>query len=500
MERETLKQKIFFFPPSEIEDLLYHNALKILKENLNWESFKSNNSKYSVLENCFKASWKTLIQRINSINYLSTIREENSRIYTAKNNSPFIKLLIDYNSNEFQHSRFINKYLKAFKIGKAISVNYRLKYQLISVSVTTLENTKRDLVDFGYGIKQLILILIQISVLAERNKRTIEEYDEEGEYMYDFYTPSMLLVEEPETNLHPKWQSLLAEMFVEANKEFNIQFVIETHSEYLIRKLQTLVAENKISGEKIKIFYVRHPKDVNQDNKQISSINIQKDGSINYQIFDGGFFDENDVLELSLLNIQRNRFLNEFYDLKKNNEENDNKISELEQKIDNYIKKLDISVYQQIINHRFDILKLSSIGVKYLMSGQFLLNNIDVSSDFSPVIIQYGRAVENELRGIFININNSKNWMLGKMQGSLEKFKNGTTALPKCTSREFAQLQVVLAEKFNSPSALKISLIDDIRKIRNLAGHSGQTMSKLDALNYIAIVNEYLDKWLNEKK
>lgn len=488
----------FFFPSPEIEELLFNKSLEILKENLNWDSSKNSNNKFSILENCFNASWKTLIQRINAINYLSTIREENSRIYIAKNNSPFVNLLKDYNANESLHSAFINKYLEAFNIGKEISVKYWPKFQLIGVNITTLENTKRDLVDFGYGIKQLILILIQISVIAERNKRTIEDYDEEGEYMYDFYTPSMLLLEEPESNLHPKWQSLLAEMFVEANKKFNIQFVIETHSEYIIRKLQTLVAENKISGEKIKIFYLRHPRNVTQDNKQISSINIQQDGSINYQIFDGGFFDENDALELSLLNIQRERFINDFNELKKNKEETAKKISDLEQKIDEYTSKLDITVYEQIVNQRFDISKLSLISVKYLVSGQFLLNNIDVASDFSPVIIQYGRAIENELKGIFLNVDNSKNWMFGIMQGSLENYKLGTTTLPKCTPAEFIQLQTELANKFNSPSDLKIHLINNIREIRNASGHSGRTKSRQDALDYITIVNEFIDKWIFE--
>lgn len=495
-----LEAEDYFFPRPEIKDLVYHNTLKILKENLNWNSSKSADSKFSVLENCFEVSWKKLIQRIDSISYLSTIREENSRIYIAKNNSPFIKLLTDYNLNGLQYSSFINKYLKAFKIGKEITVRYIQKYQLITVSVTTLNNTKRDLVDFGYGIKQLILILIQISVLAEKNKRTIEDYDEDGEFIKETYTPSMLLVEEPETNLHPKWQSLLAEMFVEANNKFNIQFVIETHSEYIIRKLQTLVANNRISGEKIKIFYVRHPEDVSQNKKQISSINIQADGSIDYHIFDGGFFDENDTLELSLLNIQRDRFLHDFEELKRTKEENENKLSELEREIDNYMNKLDISVYKQIISQRFNISKLSSVSVKYLVSGQFLLNNIDANSDFSPVIIQYGRSVENELKEIFLNIDNSKKWMLGKMQGPLEKFKNGTTTLPLCSAREYAQLQIELANKFNTPSDLKINLLDDIRKTRNSAVHSGQTNSKQDALDYILMVNDFIDKWIIEKK
>jgi predicted ATP-dependent endonuclease of OLD family len=492
----------YFFPTPEIEDLLYDSALKILKQNLNWESSKSEENKFSVFSNCFRTSWNTLIQRINSINYLSTIKEENSRIYNATYNSPFIRMLIDFNLKEIKNSRFINKYIKAFEIGKIISVTHIHKYQQIEVSVTTLDNTNRDLVDFGYGIKHLILILIQISVLAEKNKQTFEDFDEDGEYRYDFYNPSMLLVEEPETNLHPKWQSLLAEMFVEANKEFNIQFVIETHSEYLIRKFQTLVADKKINGEEIKLFYLRHPQDVNQDKKQVSCMHIQQDGSINYQIFDGGFFDENDKLELSLLNIQRNRFLLDFDELKRNKEENENKIFDLEQKIDNYTNKLDISVYVNIISHRFDISKLSPVSVNYLTSGQFLLYNIDVSSDFSPVIIQYGRSVEYELKEIFLNIDNSKKWMFGTMQGPLETFKNGSThmSMSLCNTRNYAQLQIELTNRFNSPAELKIDLINDIRLIRNSAGHSGQTKNKLDALDYISKVNEFFEKWIMEKK
>ncbi len=495
-----LEAEDYFFPRPEIEDILYYHASKILKEKLNWNSSEHVDEKFSVLESCFDTSWRKLIQRINSISYLSTIREENSRIYIAKNNSQFIKLLKDYNSNELQYSSFINKYLKAFKIGKEITVRYIQKYQLITVSITTLDNTKRDLVDFGYGIKQLILILIQITVLAEKNKRTIEDYDEEGECMYDIYDPSTLLVEEPETNLHPKWQSLLAEMFVEANNSFNIQFVIETHSEYIIRKLQTLVANNKIEGEKIKIFYVRHPQDISQDKKQISNINIQPDGSIDYQIFDGGFFDENYNLELSLLNIRRDKFLHDFEELKVAKEENEDKLSELEQKIDDYTNKLDIGVYRQIISQRFNTSKLLPISVNYLESAQFLLENIDTSSDFSPVIIQYGRAVENELKEIFLSVDNSKKWMLGAMQGPLEKFKNITTTLPQCTVREYAKLVAELATRFNMPANLKIDLIEDIRQIRNLASHSGQTMSEQDARDYILKVNEFIDKWIAEKK
>jgi predicted ATPase len=52
----------------------------------------------------------------------------------------------------------------------------------------------------------------------------------------------MVLVEEPEQNLHPKMQSLLADFFFEISHEFKFQILVETHSEYLVRKMQVIFA------------------------------------------------------------------------------------------------------------------------------------------------------------------------------------------------------------------------------------------------------------------
>lgn len=489
-----------FSSPLEIEDVFYYNCLEILRKNLSWIGTDSNNKTYPIIKNCFNNSWKALTQRISKIHYLSTIREENARIYDASKNSPFINLLKEYKSNELKYSEFINKYLKAFEIGKNITVKYILKHQLISISITTLENTERDLVDFGYGIKQLILLLIKIDVLAKKNVRTIDEFDSYGDLIFkDIYIPSMLLIEEPETNLHPKWQSLLAQMFAEANKTFNIQFIIETHSEYLIRKFQTLVAQNELDNNDIQIFYLRNPKS-NITIEQISSINIQKDGRIDYKLFDSGFFDENDTLELSLLNIQRNQFLKDFNDLKRAKEINQNRILELEQTLDVFTDKLNINIHKQFISQRFNSLKLSHLSIEYLASGQYLLNTINDNDDFAPVVLQYGRTIENELKQVFLNVDNTKMWMLGKMQGSLEKFKNGTTCLQTCNSNEFILLQNELTNNFNNSQNLKIELLDSIRTIRNRAGHSGIIIHKQEAQDYIAEVNMFLDQWTIERR
>ncbi len=490
-----------YYPSPTNEEILYYRSLEILRKNLSWKSVDKEKEVYDVIENCFKSAWNGLINRISTVNYLSAVKEQNSRIYNSSGDSHFINLLKDFKHYNLQYSAFVNEYLQKFEIGTSTEVDYQLKNQLISITITTSDGVKRDLVDFGYGIKQLILILIQIAVLGEKNKRTREEFDnQDGPFYKTYHLPSLLIVEEPEANLHPKWQSLLAELFVNANEKYNIQFFIETHSEYLIRKFQTLVAGKQFDGEKIKIFYLRNYQKIDDASKRMSSFHIQKDGSIDYKLFDSGFFDEGENLELSLLNIQRDSFIKDFNELKNQNIADSMKISNLENKIDEYVYKLDIRTSQQIIVQHFNTAKLLDLSVKYLASGQYLLDNINDDDDFSPAILQFGRAVENELKNIFLSIDLEGKWIMGVMQGSLEKFKTGTYNVNPCSNADFEQLVIELGNKFNNPMNLKIELLQDLREIRNSVAHAGESKAKQDALAYLQLAKEFLESWTNEKK
>jgi len=489
----------FYFPRPEIEDLLYWKTVEIFKNQLIW-NITEDDTTISILASSFESSWKALIQRVSTISYISNIKEENARIYSANVNSPFVNLLKEYINLDYHDTAFIKKYLKIFEIGKDVEVDYDPKYQLIKVIITTFDDIERELVDFGYGIKQLVLILIQISILAKRSKEIRHEYDQEyGEVFKDYYAPGILLIEEPESNLHPKWQSVLAEMFVEANSTYKIQLIIETHSEYLIRRFQTLVAKGELKADGVKIFYLRNSSKVTTGKKQVESLHIDQDGRIDYTMFDGGFFDESDNLELSLLNIQRENFLKDFEDLKKNSKESKDKIIDLQQKIDAYTQKFDVAVYHQIVSQRIDISKLSPMSVQYMESGQFLLNTIDPTSDFSPVIIQYGRAIEEEIKQLFYIISSTKKWMIGEMQGSMEKVLFGSTLQPTCSATRLRQLTSLIPSTFNTTANLRMDLIDDLRTIRNSAGHAGQTKTKQEAEDYIQNANLFLDEWIAEK-
>lgn len=490
----------FLQPPWETEHVLFKKVFDILETNLRWIEKDHKKSSYLVIKESFSLSWESMLQRISTINYISNIKEENARSYNASSNSPFIKLLKSYESENNHRFSFIAKYLKAFDIGDSLSVKIDPKYQTILVSITAEDGSKRELVDFGYGIKQLVLILMQISVLAQKNERSEHVYDYDGESIEETYVPSLLIIEEPESNLHPKWQSLLAEMFAEANKKFNIQFIIETHSEYLIRKFQTLVAKKDIETTKLKIFYLRKPTSSTNDKKQIESTFIREDGSIDYKIFDHGFFDQNYNLELGLLNVRRDRFMEDFENLKRNNEHSEEKLIELQQKIDEFVAKADVTKYELIITQTYNTSKLSPDSVKYLVEGEYLLQHINPNGDFSPVILQYGRAIENELIRIFRPINMNIKWLLGPMQGSLEKFKGITINVGACSNSDYTLLPGQLASMFHNPMNLKIELLQYLRDIRNSASHAGTTKSKHEAIDYIQNARDFLNGWIIEMK
>ena len=90
-------------------------------------------------------------------------------------------------------------------------------------------------------------------------------------------------------------------MFVEAYQKYNIHFIIETHSEYLIRKLQVMVAdkENALLPNDVSLNYVEKDESGVSTNRKIG---ITEDGRL-MDSFGEGFFDEAGGLSRQLLKL-----------------------------------------------------------------------------------------------------------------------------------------------------------------------------------------------------
>lgn len=272
---------------------------KILTEQQKVERKKNNY--ISLLVNEVTSPWFTQnIEYINSssavVNRLYSIEDDNKinkalRVWNERSN--------DYRNEYFADSylvwnkpgAFLEKWIKEFKIGD--SIEFEGTPEGLGVLVYLVKDgVKRLLADEGYGITQLVSLLLQINNSIQM---CVQPDIETSDYVY----PNKLIcVEEPEVHLHPKYQSLLAEMFVEAYQKYNIHFVIETHSEYLIRKLQVMVADkaNALTSNDVSLNYVE------KDAKGISHnrpIMILGDGGLS-DSFGPGFYDEADTLAIQL--------------------------------------------------------------------------------------------------------------------------------------------------------------------------------------------------------
>lgn len=60
---------------------------------------------------------------------------------------------------------------------------------------------------------------------------------------YSLKKGDVLIVDEPEVNLHPNWQVVLAEILVRVYKELGIYILVNSHSPYFIRAIEVKAAE-----------------------------------------------------------------------------------------------------------------------------------------------------------------------------------------------------------------------------------------------------------------
>ena len=97
-------------------------------------------------------------------------------------------------------------------------------------------NQSTDMVsiaDVGFGLSQTLPVVVALLV-AEPEQ--------------------LVYLEQPEIHLHPRAQANLAQLLVDAANR-GVRVIVETHSELLIRRVQSLIAEDKIVAEKVKLHW-----------------------------------------------------------------------------------------------------------------------------------------------------------------------------------------------------------------------------------------------------
>lgn len=120
-----------------------------------------------------------------------------------------------------------------------------------------------------------------------------------------YYAPpgATLILEQPEIHLHPSVQSGLADVFLDAIKTRNIQIVVESHSEHLLRRLQRRVAEEQIEPDQAALHFCR----VHDGVSRLVPLKLDLFGTI--QNWPDGFFGDefNEIAATSKAAIERRK-------------------------------------------------------------------------------------------------------------------------------------------------------------------------------------------------
>jgi len=210
----------------------------------------------------------------NRLNYVSPLRAHPKRYYMldkAKMTFSLDTLDGDAIAEVMKDNRSVKKSVNEWfaKFGFKIDVQ-EFKEVIHHVNVTQ-NGLPLDITDVGFGISQVLPIIIQ-GFLSEQDTLTI--------------------IEQPEIHLHPKMQADLGDLFIDIVKNNNKRLMIETHSEYILRRIRRRISEGKISSKDVSICLF-HPKSKN-NSAWVEQLEIGEKGNFKWpeEYYCGDLYDD----------------------------------------------------------------------------------------------------------------------------------------------------------------------------------------------------------------
>ncbi len=119
----------------------------------------------------------------------------------------------------------------------------------------TAASTEVLVTDVGFGVSQLLPILVQCYYAAPG---------------------STVIFEQPEIHLHPKVAADLADVLIDASEVCGVQFIVESHSEHFLQRLQRRIAEERTTEANVALYAC----DVVEGVSEIADLNVDEFGNI----------------------------------------------------------------------------------------------------------------------------------------------------------------------------------------------------------------------------
>ena len=197
----------------------------------------------SIIINALKPLFNELISKIN---FISSFRLHPERTYyeTTKTDLKVGKFGEDYvNQIILWETQGAKEYESLIEIMKRLSLLEEIKSERLEggrfelVVKVNKESVQASLDDVGFGISQFLPIIVADLQIGDQ---------------------STLFIAQPEIHLHPSVQAEFGSYMVNQIKSAEKNYIIETHSEYLLNRVRLAIVKGEIPKDDVKVYYFQN--------------------------------------------------------------------------------------------------------------------------------------------------------------------------------------------------------------------------------------------------
>ena len=141
------------------------------------------------------------------------------------------------------------------KLGNTTAGPFQLQFKIRGI--------ESNIIDTGYGLSQILPLLVKLFASNTEVRNSLKKGD------------TWFLLQQPEIHLHPEAQAELASLFVQSVK-MNNSFLIETHSDYILKRTRIEIRNKKIDPDQVSIIYLEPVK----DRIKVHNMCVDKNGNL----------------------------------------------------------------------------------------------------------------------------------------------------------------------------------------------------------------------------
>ena len=232
-------------------------------------SFPLPHNKIEIIKSAFDNLYLNGIRHeIISMRHLSPVREESERSvilgspppddvgHRGEYAMPHLQRLLDEGGEK---ADFMLKHIESVVDIEDVKFKAKVKGFIPEFRAKNkLTGAEAYLADFGFGVSQCIPIFVQGALLNKGQ---------------------LLIVEQPEAQIHPAAQLEMGSFFADLWKERGVPCLIETHSENIILRLRKLITKGELASEDVTIAYFHVEENENNENiVRVTNLSIDSKG------------------------------------------------------------------------------------------------------------------------------------------------------------------------------------------------------------------------------